>query len=201
MTTNILCFGDSNTYGYIPGGLGRYPEESRYPNVLAKILGASFKVSADGIVGRTTCFNDPVRPGKNSLDSISQSVEEHQPDILVLALGTNDCKECFHSDAKGIAKGLEQLCQRALAVKPNLRIILIAPAHLGSAASSLEYNDESFRVSLEVAREYAALAKISNYAFLELDSFTKTSPVDGEHLTEAGQRLLAKKLAELILEL
>lgn len=33
----ILCFGDSNTLGYVPGG-GRYSPCNHYPNILSELL-------------------------------------------------------------------------------------------------------------------------------------------------------------------
>ena len=35
----VLCFGDSNTYGYDPARDGRYGEDERYPMVLQDLLG------------------------------------------------------------------------------------------------------------------------------------------------------------------
>ncbi len=35
---NILCFGDSNTYGYNPENGGRYDDASRWTGILQDIL-------------------------------------------------------------------------------------------------------------------------------------------------------------------
>ena len=34
----VLCFGDSNTYGYDPARDGRYGDDERYPMVLQDLL-------------------------------------------------------------------------------------------------------------------------------------------------------------------
>lgn len=36
----VLCYGDSNTYGYDPARDGRYGEDERYPRVLQHLLGS-----------------------------------------------------------------------------------------------------------------------------------------------------------------
>ena len=59
---SVLCFGDSNTYGQIPGEgpLDRYDTESRWPCVMQKALGAQWHVVEEGLSGRTTVSDDPI---------------------------------------------------------------------------------------------------------------------------------------------
>ena len=54
----ILCFGDSNTYGYIPDGSGRYSEDIRWTGLLQKKLASEATVieivrKNNGVSGRT----------------------------------------------------------------------------------------------------------------------------------------------------
>ena len=56
----ILCFGDSNTHGYMPGLGTRYPYDVRWPGVLARLLGAEYHIVEEGMDGRTTAFEDAV---------------------------------------------------------------------------------------------------------------------------------------------
>ena len=64
----VLCFGDSNTHGQIPGkDGGRYEKEIRWPGVLKSMLGDSFDVIEEGLGGRTTVFEDPIEEDKLSL--------------------------------------------------------------------------------------------------------------------------------------
>ena len=57
----VLCYGDSNTWGWIPGG-GRHARDKRWPGVLAAELGHDWHVIAEGLSGRTTVFDDPLNP-------------------------------------------------------------------------------------------------------------------------------------------
>ena len=94
----ILCFGDSNTYGYSPDGQ-RYEEDSIWPGVMGKMLGDRFEVIADGKNGRTIAFDDPYMEGCNGMRDIEASLEANAPlDLVILMLGTNDLKMYFNSN-------------------------------------------------------------------------------------------------------
>ena len=49
----IVCFGDSLTWGFDPDTRTRFPEESRWPMVLQKLLGEEYRVIEEGQNGRT----------------------------------------------------------------------------------------------------------------------------------------------------
>ena len=63
---NIVLYGDSNTYGYTPDG-DRY--DIRYGTILQKLLGDDYKIYEEGVVGRTTIFDDE-RKGRKAIDSV-----------------------------------------------------------------------------------------------------------------------------------
>lgn len=110
---NILCFGDSNTYGYRPDGTGRFDEKTRWTCLLQKKFGNGHRIIEEGLCGRTTIFSDAFREGRRGLDQIGITIETHNPiDLLVLMLGTNDCKTRFNASSKTIAKGLIQVIEK-----------------------------------------------------------------------------------------
>ena len=51
---NILCFGDSNTYGQKPDKTGRYEANVRWTGVLQQLLGDGYYVIEEGLGSRTT---------------------------------------------------------------------------------------------------------------------------------------------------
>ena len=117
---NILCFGDSNTYGYKPDGTGRFDTDTRWTALLQKKLGADHRVIEEGLCGRTTVFQDDLREGRRGLDLIGITMEMHNPiDLLILMLGTNDCKSRYNASAGTIAKGLAQVIQKARKMLPS----------------------------------------------------------------------------------
>lgn len=61
MSKRILCFGDSNTWGY-DGQTGlRFAEDVRWTGVLQSLLGPEYTVLEEGQNGRTTVFADRMR--------------------------------------------------------------------------------------------------------------------------------------------
>lgn len=102
----VLCFGDSNTYGYDPARDGRYGDDERYPMVLQDLLGDGWSVVEEGLPGRTAVFDDPITEGMNGLRVITPILMSHAPlDTVTIMLGTNDSKEPvrlqFPSDLSG----------------------------------------------------------------------------------------------------
>ena len=63
MGKRILCIGDSNTWGYIPGSGERYEKNVRWTGKLAQTLGENYEVIEEGMNGRTTAFTDKIEPG------------------------------------------------------------------------------------------------------------------------------------------
>ncbi|GAA4493059.1 GDSL-type esterase/lipase family protein [Pseudaeromonas paramecii] len=118
----LLCFGDSNCWGWHPAG-GRHPAADRWPEQLAKSLGHSLRNL--GQPGRTLVCEDP------SLGLVSdraswQAALAEQPAYLVLALGINDLAAGGHPAE--IGQALEAyLGDWHHAGRPG-RLVLLAPA-------------------------------------------------------------------------
>lgn len=85
---NILCFGDSNTYGYNPVTKGRFPDNIRWTGRLkCKVEKYNYSVIEEGLVGRTTVFEDSVRTGRKGSDFLIPLLESHFPvDTVILML-------------------------------------------------------------------------------------------------------------------
>ena len=87
----ILCFGDSNTFGYIPGRGGRYDRHTRWPGRLQELLGSAYQVIAEGLCGRTTAFDDVTEPGRSGLGRLREALGKNEPLALpIIVLGGND---------------------------------------------------------------------------------------------------------------
>ena len=83
----ILVYGDSLTWGIIPGTRGRLPFDERWPGVMEHGLnaeGRSMRVLEDCLNGRRTVWEDPYKPGRNGLDGLAQRIETHSPLALVI---------------------------------------------------------------------------------------------------------------------
>ena len=92
----ILCFGDSNTWGFPPDCGARYDRKTRWPGVLQDALGDACYVIEEGLPGRNTVWDDPVEGGKNGLKQLVPIIHSHMPlDLVIIMLGTNDFKNRF----------------------------------------------------------------------------------------------------------
>jgi lysophospholipase L1-like esterase len=100
----ILCYGDSNTWGFNPVTQDRYPMTERWTGVLAQALGAGYHVIEEGLNGRTTLWDDPIEEWRNGKTYLLPCLWSHKPiDLVTLMLGTNDLKERFSVSAYDIA--------------------------------------------------------------------------------------------------
>ena len=137
MAQEILCYGDSNTWGCIPvtdiDHVQRYDEHTRWGGVLRDTLGEGYRVMEEGLGGRTTVFEDPVRPNRNGYPYLMPCLESHQPlDLVMVMLGTNDLKHRFGKSAYDIASGAAFLVETILASatgrdKSAPQVLLICP--------------------------------------------------------------------------
>lgn len=103
----ILCYGDSNTWGLNPKTT-RYPWGVRWTSLLQeKFNSAEVRIIESGLCGRTTIFDDAYRENRNGLKSLPEILKSHYPiDAAIIMLGTNDCKSIYRADPFIIAKGM-----------------------------------------------------------------------------------------------
>jgi lysophospholipase L1-like esterase len=102
----ILCYGDSNTWGYNPATGERFSRDERWPGVLRQELGEGYEIIEEGLCGRTTVWDDPIEGYKSGKEYLIPCLETHKPiDLVVIMLGTNDLKRRFSLSALDIANG------------------------------------------------------------------------------------------------
>ena len=204
---NILCFGDSNTWGYKPDKSGRYDENIRWTGLLQKKLGSGYHIIEEGLCGRTTVFQDELREGRRGLDLIGVTVEMHNPiDLMIIMLGTNDCKTRYRASASVIAKGLDQVIRKARQnASRHFDLLVISPIHLGVGVGDAdfdpEFDEKSVEVSKKLAEEYHKVALLHHAAFLDASAFASPSTTDREHLDAAGHAALANAIYEKVIDM
>ncbi|MBQ7782962.1 MAG: arylesterase, partial [Oscillospiraceae bacterium] len=100
---NLLCFGDSNTFGYNPENKSRYDFNDRWTGILSrKLQPFGIRVDEEGLCGRTTDFEDRYRAGRKGSDTLSLLLESHTPQLVIIMLGTNDCKSWYGNTSTAI---------------------------------------------------------------------------------------------------
>lgn len=202
----ILCYGDSNTYGYEPNMGRRYPSALRWPDALQTMLGPEYRVIPEGLMGRTTAFTRKGLAWLNGLSTIDPILRTHIPiDYLIFMLGTNDCCAELGLSAEEITAGLEKLIDRAMAhlreVQDNeAKIIIIAPKAMDERVLRGSFSDEvdekGMHVSQELPALYKKLAERKGCGFTDIEDIIELSETDGEHFRPEGGQKLARKLKE-----
>ena len=196
----ILCFGDSNTWGYNGRSGERYPENIRWTGLLQKRMsGMGVEIIEQGLCGRTTVFQNPAWPGRRGMDVFPGVLKEASPvDILILMLGTNDCKTVFGASADVIGKGIIRLLDQVQEYAPKAKVLLMAPIYLGEKVWQEGYDQEFSRESVIVSRNlqpvYEKIAAERHISFLPAASYVHCCDADQEHLNAAGH----KKFAEVV---
>ncbi|WP_292496509.1 SGNH/GDSL hydrolase family protein, partial [Mesorhizobium sp.] len=107
----ILCYGDSVTWGYDAGSLGRLALEDRWPSVLKTALGDGIEVIAEGLNGRTTAFDDHLAGAdRNGARMLPTILTTHAPlDLIIIMLGANDMKPWIHGNPVAAKQGMQRL--------------------------------------------------------------------------------------------
>jgi lysophospholipase L1-like esterase len=192
-----LCFGDSNTYGWVPVTGGRFPRDVRWPGVLAAELGDAWQVIEEGLGGRTTIFDDPILPGRNGKTYLEPCLLSHDPvDLVVIALGTNDLKVRFAASAADIARGVAVLAEAALATAP--KVLVLGVPRLGPLE---EHPDEMAGAHEKAERVRPYLrdwATQLGFELLELHELVSFTDDDGFHLDAAGHRAVGEAVARRV---
>jgi len=204
---SILCYGDSNTWGYAPGAGERFSWDRRWPGILQQSLGNTFNIIEAGLNGRTTAFDDPAKAGCNGLTSLGPVLESCPLlDMVILMLGTNDLKYHLGVSATETAQGIERLVEiiethstRATQDAPQILIVSPPGIHAGSLTSGPLFRG-AMKKWREFPRLFAEVAHKKGCHFLDAAQFVNPSPVDGVHLDEQGHLRLAQVITRTLLE-
>lgn len=150
----ILCFGDSNTWG-LDGETGkRFSWEERWTGILQeKLADRDIRIVEEGLCGRTTIFEDPLRLGRRGTELLPTLLETHTPDAVVLMLGTNDCKIIFGASAEIIGKGIARLLEQINQYADKMKVLVISPIYLGEKVWQDGYDQEFSPESVEVLKK------------------------------------------------
>ena len=202
----VVCFGDSNTFGFDAATMGRYPKGVRWPGVLAAELGTGVEVIEEGLNGRTTIWDDPFLDGRNGRAYLLPCLRSHRPlDVVVIMLGTNDTKTIFGRTAAEIASGAAALVDLALASETGPDggapcVLLVCPPTPGevTAHSELWGFGESRAKGGRMPALYRTAADMAGVAFLDASALVEVDPEDGVHLLPEAHATLGRAIAEAV---
>ena len=199
----ILCFGDSNTWGFTPVTGERMAPDVRWPGVMQKELGDEYLVIEEAQNGRTTMWDDPYElVNKNGSRHLPVVLESQAPvDLVILMLGTNDLKNHFGQNALSIADSCGVLVDRILAseagpVNAAPKVLLIAPAPVSEGFCPFGHLfDKAAEISAGFKEAYAEVAKERGIPFLNAGDYASCPVPDTIHIDAEGCGHLGRAVA------
>lgn len=209
---NILCFGDSNTFGYDAIEDGRFPWGVRWTSLVQEMLGESYRVIEEGMGGRTTVWDDPVENFLSGKSYLNACLESHWPlDLVLIMLGTNDLKVWFGQGAYGIACGVERLVCMTRDYLAKLQtqapeILIVSPIEVGEGIVGHPYEHAmggktAVERSREFPRYYRLIAKRQGCHYMAASEAAAPCKEDSIHLDADGHRKLAEAVVKKIREI
>lgn len=204
---NILAFGDSNTWGLIPGSFPyrRYSEKVRWTGVLQKKV-RNMRVLEEGLCGRTTVFEDKYRSGRKGINTLKKILAGKSSfNSVVLMLGTNDCKKDYAASPTDIGRGIEECIDQLEEYVSPEKVLLVSPIYLGDEVWRPEKDPEFDLASVNTSRQlkgvYEEIAKRRGVNFLAASDYVSADEKDDEHLNEEGHRIFADVIYDKLREM
>ena len=200
----ILCFGDSNTYGYIPNNGARYDKNTRWTGVLSLLSHGKFEIIEDGCNNRTAFAANPAGKIFTGYEILPELLTGDF-DAVVLAIGINDTQFLYNLSSIEIASGVEKLINIVKVKSPQAKILLVAPSILTDDVLNGNFACLFDRTSIEKSRQlpllYQKIAEKQNIEFLDLNSVAKTSSLDGLHYAPEQHLKIAQAIFTILSEL
>lgn len=200
----ILCFGDSNTYGYIPNNGARYDKNTRWTGVLSLLSHGKFKIIEDGCNNRTAFAANPAGKIFTGYEILPELLTDDF-DAVVLTIGINDTQFLYNLSSIEIASGVEKLINIVKVKSPQAKILLVAPSILTDDVLNGNFACLFDRTSIEKSRQlpllYQKIAEKQNIEFLDLNSVAKTSSLDGLHYAPEQHLKIAQAIFTILSEL
>jgi lysophospholipase L1-like esterase len=200
----IVCYGDSNTWGYDPATRRRFPADVRWTGVLARELGSGYQIIEEGLNGRTTILDDPWEPERNGKTYLRPCLESHQPlDLVTIMLGTNDLKARHRVSASDIAQGAAVLVDVAQhharrADDSPAPVLLICPPPIATLTTFDRMFEGADAKSRELGRYFRMVAEWHDVPLLDAGDVIVSSDLDGIHFGAAEHTKLGAAVADAV---
>ena len=174
----IICYGDSNTYGFDPRSYfgGQYDADCRWVDILEK--NTSWEVQNWGENGRE------IPAGNLEFPTL--------PDLLIIMLGTNDLLQ--GADADCVAQRMEAFVMALSVEKEKILLVSPPPMKLGAWVS----DGTLIESSAQLAERYQTLAENLGIKFTDAGKWNTPLTFDGVHLSEEGHIRFAEEIRKEI---
>ena len=198
---NILCFGDSNTFGISPVEGKRLAKCERWPGMLAELLGSEHLVIEAGLPNRTLVNNPPFSGDKSGIKYLKPYLEAQPLNVIIIALGTNDLKARFGLSAVDIAEALDRLI---IAIKAfyygqtQPKIIILSPPRVYEVGNYKNIYAGAANKAKQLTIELKAVAERQDCLFIDGFALISTCSDEGVHWPFKEHKRLAKQLLMLV---
>lgn len=192
MEHRILCYGDSNTYGYDPRSClgGRYPENVRWTALLQAQGWTVFNAGQNGrSIPRSSWDVEP----------LLQTLRHWEPELTTIMLGTNDLLQTPSLSADRCAERMEQFLNILLEQELSCQLLLVAPPPVTLGA----WVDDSklVEISRNLGKHYLESASKLGIAFADAKNWGVELTYDGVHFSERGHKAFSAGIGRVLLEL
>ncbi len=194
----ILCFGDSNTFGFNPEKGTRYDKNTRWTGVLQTLCKDNFHIIEAGCNNRTAFSDNPAGKMFTGYKILPELLNSNL-DYVILAIGINDLQFQYNASHDDIKNGISNLVKIVKSSLANVKIILVSPADLTenvlkSPIFSTLFDNGSVEKSKHLAKIYEQIALENNCDFIDLNTIASTSAIDGLHFEPQEHKKIANEI-------
>lgn len=200
----ILCYGDSNTWGYRPADGSRFSKDIRWPSLMSRYLNDDYRIIEEGLNGRSALNLYPGYDAANGIDCIKKIIGKHVPvDIALIFLGLNDIFAAPDEPLWKITSAIEEIAEIIKNADSSSRfhspeIILIGLPEIVLDPDGAQFYEIAINKIHALSQLLAQSAHKKGYHFIDIGGKIKTSPLDGTHLDESEHRKLAQITADYL---
>ena len=197
----VLCFGDSNTYGFNPINGTRYAKSERWSGILQGLTKGDFQIVEAGCNNRTAFSENPAGKMMTGIKILPECLTDNF-DIVIIAVGINDLQFSYDVKISDYEIGIERLINIVKEKLPSAKIILLSPSEiseniLNSFFANL-FDEKSIEKSKLLSSIYEKIANKYNCEILDLNKIATPSKTDGFHYEIEEHNKIANCIFELL---
>lgn len=197
----ILCFGDSNTFGYNPHNGKRYNENFRWTGILKNLCNKNYEIIEAGCNNRSAFSNNPDGVQFTGYKVLPEYLKEFY-DTIIFAIGINDLQKFYNPTLEEFETGIENLIKKIRESLPKSNIIILSPSHITenilSSNFRFMFNETSIEKSKQITPIYEKIANKYNCKFLDLNKIVTPSEIDGLHYENEEHKKIAQNIITLL---
>lgn len=196
----VLCFGDSNTFGFNPKNGSRFDKSSRWTGILQALCKNEFNIIEAGCNNRTAFSDNPAGKMFTGYKILPDFLKQDL-DFVILAIGINDLQFQYNVTLNDISTGMSNLVEMVKKSLPNSKIVLVSPTELTenvlkSPIFSILFDKTSIEKSKHLSKIYFEISKKYGCEFIGLNNVATPSDIDGLHFEPSEHEKIAKVIFE-----